>query len=191
MKVLVGCEESQVVCGAFRAAGHESYSCDLIPTRGNPDWHHQRDVIEVMQSARWDLVILHPPCTALSSSGNSTYGQGMPKHQKRIEAIQWTMKLWAIAKGHSDKVALENPVGVILKHLDAPVFYLQPYEHGHGETKKTGFALHNLPPLVPTNIVEGRENRIWRMPPSLTRARDRSETYAGVALAMAQQWGKL
>lgn len=109
-------------------------------------------------------------------------------HQKRLDAIEWTLRLWDEAKNHCDRVALENPVSVIFKHLPN-VHYIQPWQFGHGETKKTGFALHGLEPLKPTNVVEGREQRIWKMPPSKTRKRDRSKTFSGVAAAMVDQWG--
>jgi hypothetical protein len=171
----------------YRQKGYEAYSCDLQPTRGKSEWHIQDDIMNVVQSRGWGLTILHPDCTAMAVSGNRWYGQGMPLHQKRIDAIEWTLKLWELAKQNSDKVALENPVSVIFKHLPN-VFYLQPYEHGHGETKKTGFALHNLEPLEPSNRVEGREQRIWKMGPSPTRKRDRSETFLGVAKAIVQNW---
>ena len=184
---LVGCEESQIVCRAIRDAGVEAYSCDLLPTRGNPKWHYQQDVLEVIASRFWGGIILHPDCTAMAVSGNRWYGKGMPFHSKRIAAIDWTLRLWELAKKYSDKVALENPVSVIFTYLPN-VCYVQPYEHGHGETKKTGFALHGLPPLVPTNSVPGREQRIWRMAPSPTRKRDRSETFPGIAKAIVSQW---
>lgn len=187
--ILVGCEESQTICKAFREAGYEAYSCDLEATRGNPDWHYRRDIMEVIPARRWGLIILHPDCTAMAVSGNRWYGRGMPMHHRRISAIAWTRELWELAKQHSDRAALENPVSVIFQHLDAPVFYLQPHEHGHGETKKTGFALHNLPRLTPTAKVDGREQRVWRMPPCETRKRDRSTTYRGVAAAIVDQWG--
>jgi len=185
--ILIGCEESQTICGAFRCAGYEAYSCDLLPTRGNPEWHYQQDIMDVLPLAKWDLIILHPDCTAMAVSGNRWYGRGMPMHQKRLDAIDWTLHLWQEAKKHSNRVALENPVSVIFKHLPN-VHYIQPWQFGHGETKKTGFALHNLPPLQPTNVVDGREQRIWKMPPSDTRKRDRSETFRGVASAIVEQW---
>lgn len=188
MIVLVGCEESQVVCKAFRDKGHEAYSCDLLPTRGNPDWHFQDNIINVIPHRKWDLIILHPDCTAMSLSGNRWYGKGMPLNSKRQQAIKWTCDLWDLAIEHSDKVALENPTSVIFKYLPN-VQYIQPYDFGHGETKKTGFALHNLPKLQPTNKVSGREHRIWKMGPSPTRKRDRSVTFSGVAQAMVEQWG--
>jgi len=111
----------------------------------------------------------------------------MPRHSERLAQIEWTKQLWELAKKYSDKVALENPVSVIFKELPN-VHYIQPWQFGHGETKKTGFALHGLKPLKPTNIVDGREQRIWKMPPSANRKRDRSETFAGVAEAIVDQW---
>ncbi len=189
MRVLVGCEESQTVCGAFRQSGHEAYSCDFLATRGNPAWHIRGDVMDALSLKPWDLIILHPDCTALAVSGNAHYGKGMRYHEQRIDALEWTLNLWNIACSQCDHVSLENPVGVLLPHMKH-VQYIQPWEFGHGETKKTGLALHGLPPLVPTKIVAGREQRILNMPPSPTRKRDRSKTYAGIAKAMAFQWGK-
>jgi hypothetical protein len=184
--ILIGCEESQTICKAFRDAGYEAYSCDLQPTRGNPEWHYQADIMEVIATREWGLIILHPDCTAMAVSGNRWSGRGMPMHHKREQAVEWTLNLWELAKKHSQRVALENPVSVIFSYLEAS--YVQPWEHGHGETKKTGFALHNLEPLKPSNIVEGREQRIWKMSPSATRKRDRSQTFTGVANAIVQQW---
>ena len=186
--ILVGCEESQTVTKAFRDAGYEAFSCDLQPTRGNPEWHYQQDIMEVIPLRRWALIILHPDCTAMAVSGNRWYGWEMPMHHKRVSAIVWTLKLWDLAKKHSPKVVLENPVSVLFKHLPN-VQYIQPWQFGHGETKKTGLALHGLEPLKPTNIVEGREQRIWKMPPSETRKRDRSKTFDGIAKAFVEQWG--
>lgn len=187
--ILIGCEESQVICGEFRRQGYEAYSCDLLPTRGNPGWHYQQDIMRVIVRQWWDLIILHPDCTAMAVSGNRWYGKGMPMHQKRINSIRWTLQLWALALRHTHKAALENPVSVIFKHIISPVQYIQPWQFGHGETKKTGFALHNLPELQPTDIVEGREQRIWKMAPSPTRKRDRSQTFPGIAKAIVEQWG--
>ena len=189
--ILVGCEESQVITRAYRQAGYEAYSCDLEPTRGDPEWHYQQDIMDVIPTRDWGLIILHPDCTAMAVSGNRWYGRGMPYHQQRIDQVAWTLDLWALAKKHSPKVALENPASVIftaLRNGGADVCYTQPWQHGHGETKKTGFALHNLPPLQPTNIADGREQRIWKMGPSPTRKRDRSETYQGIADAIVDQW---
>ncbi len=127
----------------------------------------------------------------MAVSGNRWYGAGMPRHQERIDALIWTVELWEIAKRFSNHVALENPVSVIFKNLDAPVQYIQPWQFGHGETKKTGLALHNLPPLKPTRLVCGREQKVWKMGPSPTRKRDRSKTYDGIAQAIVEQWGPL
>ena len=186
--ILIGCEESQTICKAFRGAGYEAYSCDLEPTRGNPDWHYQQDIMEVIPTRRWDLIILHPDCTAMAVSGNRWYGKGMPMNDKRLAQVEWTKALWKLAKKYSDRVALENPVSVVFKHLEN-VSYIQPWQFGHGETKKTGFALHGLEPLKPTNVVDGREQRIWKMPPGETRKRDRSKTFQGIADAIVNQWG--
>ena len=190
-RVLVGCEESGKVRDAFLKRGHDAWSNDLQPARnGGP--HIQRCVTKAIRFyGPWDIIILHPECTALSLSGNRWYGIGMPLNDKREEAIEWTGTLWRLAKMYARiGCALENPAGVIWQHIGRPQ-YIQPWQFGHGETKKTGILAHNLPPLVPTNIVEGREQRIWKMAPSPTRKRDRSETYQGIADAMADQYGEL
>ena len=185
MKVLIGCEESQVVCKAFRDKGYEAYSCDLIETRGNPDWHIQGDIMDNLEG--WDLIILHPDCTEMAVSGNRWYGKGMKYHNKRLEALDWTHTLWFKAINACDKVAMENPVSVLFKQIKAKQ-YIQPWQFGHGETKKTGLALYGLPELKPTNIVEGREARVWKMAPGPNRKRDRSKTFDGIAKAMVDQW---
>lgn len=192
--ILIGCEESQTICQAFKEAGFEAYSCDLQPTRGNPGFHFQQDIMEVIPTREWGLIILHPDCTAMAVSGNRWYGRNMPYHQQRLDQVSWTMKLWKLANQHSDRVALENPVSVIfteLGKLGTNIQYIQPWQFGHGETKKTGLALSRLPELEATNIVEGREQRIWKMGPSETRKRDRSETFKGIADAIVSQWGAL
>jgi len=189
MSILVGCEESQTITKTLRSAGYEAYSCDVEITRGNMEWHYQQDIMEVIPTRRWDMIILHPDCTAMAVSGNRWYGRGMPMNYKRKKSIDWTIELWELAKKYSDHVALENPVSVIFKHI-GNVQYIQPWQFGHGETKKTGFALHGLEPLVPTNIVSGRDQRVWKMAPSVNRKRDRSKTYQGVADAIVEQWAK-
>jgi len=203
MKVLIGCEESQKVCKAFRDRGHEAYSCDIQATRGSPDWHFQQDIMTLLtHEQKWDLIILHPDCTAMAVSGNRWYGKGMPLNGKRIEAVRWTRELWIKAVQVCNFVALENPVSVIfteLKKLMGDIQYIQPYHFGHKEYKKTGLALHNLPELkyfegweqvkMFTDLAPKHESeRIWRMAPSEKRKRDRSETYQGIADAMADQW---
>lgn len=198
MRVLVACEESQEVCKAFRARGHEAYSNDLQDcSGGHPEWHLKMDALEAIKGRcygkGWDLIILHPPCTYLAVSGNRWYGRGAALYPRRAEALEWTRGIWIDALFTSDKVVLENPVGVLqLRDLDnKPVKpqYIQPWEHGHGETKKTGLWIYGLSKLKPTNIVEGREQRIWKMPPSADRAKLRSKTFPGIAKAMAEQWG--
>ena len=195
MRVLVGCEESQAITKAFRELGHEAYSCDIQEcSGGHPEWHIQDDVINTivapLNNDPWDVIILHPPCTALAVSGNAWYGTGMEKNNERDEAIEWTTNLWNIAKQYAlVGVALENPVGVLSKHPDfGKPQYIQPWQFGHGETKKTGLWLHNLPELVPTNIVDGREQRVWKMGPSADRGKLRSKTFPGIARAIADQW---
>ncbi len=190
MQVLIGCEESQVVCKAFRDRGHEAYSCDLQDTRGVPDWHIKGDIMDAIKVAKWDLIILHPDCTALAVSGNAHYATGKPNAEQRRQSILWTVDLWEKACSACDRVALENPVSVIFQYLMwHDLQYIQPWQFGHGETKKTGLALYGLPYLKPTNIVEGRFDRTLSMGPSPTRKRDRSVTYQGIADAMAKQWG--
>jgi len=191
MNVLVACEFSGIVREAFAKRGHNAWSCDLLPTE-IPGKHLQADIIDVLRNSLhgyWDLIIMHPDCTALAVCGNRTYGRGTIKHQERLEAIIWTTMLWKLAQKYAPKVVLENPVSVIFQYLESPVQYIQPWQFGHGETKKTGLALHGVPPLQPTNIVAGREHRIWKMGPSPTRKQDRSRTYTGIAEAMAEQWG--
>ena len=188
MNILVGCEESQKVTNAFRKLGHNAISCDIVPTRGNPDHHIQMDVVDAIDLKNWDMILLFPDCTKMSLSGNRWYGRGKEKHQERIDSIAWTIGLWNKAIKNCDKVALENPLSVIWRYLPN-VNYIQPHQFGHGETKKTGFCLKGLPPLNPTNNVDGREQRIWKMPPGPNRKRDRSEFYQGVCDAMADQWG--
>jgi hypothetical protein len=207
MKVLVGCEESGVVTKAFRDRGHEAYSCDLLPTRGNPDWHIQDDIIITIKvnmltpAKNYDLIILHPSCDHLAVCGNKHYAKGKPEHYKRINAISWTMDLWALATKCSKKVVLENPASVIFPHLrraGAIIQYVQPYEFGHMEQKKTGLALHGVKPLKETNNVreemmklpKNKREKIFFMAPSPTRKRDRSITYQGIADAMVDQWGR-
>ena len=188
MKVLVGCEFSGKVREAFRKLGHDVTSCDLLPSDDDSPHHAQCDVIDVIKSRRWDLIIIHPPCMALAVSGNRWYGRGMPKHQERLDSIAWTMVLFDLCKEYADRVAMENPVGVLPIKASQ---YIQPWQFGHGETKKTGLWLHNLPDLVPTDVVEGREQRIWNLPPSADRWKIRSETYQGIADALAAQYSVL
>lgn len=192
MRILVGCEENGKTRDAFAALGHDAWSCDLLPSRrlGN---HLQMDIFRALiKHGPWDVVILHPDCTKLTVAGNRWYGEGTAGYPYRIAAMEWTAMLWNVAKMIARVgVALENPVGVLGKTpMGKPSQYIHPWQFGHGETKKTCLWLHNLPPLAATKIVEGREQRIWKMPPSEDRKRLRSETYDGWSEAMAAQWGR-
>lgn len=191
MRVLVGCEESQEVAKAFIQNGHIAYSCDLQDCSGGvPDIHLKMDVFEAIEFGVWDLIILHPPCTKIAVSGNRWYGRNKPRHVERINAVKWTQRLWNRATSVCSKVCLENPVGVLNKMGDFPTpQYIQPWQFGHGETKKTGLWLYGLPELRPTNIVSGREQRIWKLPPTEDRGKIRSKTYTGIAKAIADQYG--
>jgi hypothetical protein len=183
--------------------GHEAYSCDVQEcSGGHPEWHIQGDVIEVIKHhGPWNFIGLHPPCTCISLSGNSTYGEGMPKHELRLEAIAWTEKLWIVAKGSAEFVYLENPVGTLRRYSDAfpKPQYIQPWQFGHAEQKKTGLWLHNLPDLKQTdnvydemmNLPKNKRGRIHYMPPSANRGKIRSKTYPGIATALAEQYSKL
>jgi len=183
MKVLVACEYSGIVRDAFLAAGHIALSCDLLPSDA-PGPHLQGDVREVLEMG-WDLMIAHPPCTHLAVSGARWFHL---KQQEQQEALRFVRML---LEAPIPRIALENPVSIISSRIRKPDQTIQPWQFGHGETKATCLWLKNLPPLEPTNIVDGREARIHRMPPSPTRWKERSKTYQGIADAMAQQWGSI
>ena len=196
MKVLVACEYSGTVREAFIRKGHEAISCDLLPT-DIPGPHYQGDVFNLLKE-EWDLIIAHPPCTALTVAGNSTYGKGMKKHHMRIESAAWTEKLWNACNEAAPKVCFENPVGVLARLTDIPkAKYIQPFMFGHKEQKKTGLFLHNLEALTETNNVydemmllpKRERERLHYLPPSPDRWKLRSLTYQGIANAMADQWG--
>ena len=183
MKVLIACEESQAVCIEFRKLGHEAWSCDLLPcSGGHPEWHIQDDVSKHLEG--WDLVIAFPPCTHLAGSGARWFPEKR-KDGRQQAAINFFM-LFTKFLG---KIAIENPIGIMSTIYRKPDQIIQPWMFGHGETKATCLWLQGLPKLKPTNIVEGREQRIWKMPPSEDRAILRSKTYVGIAKAMAEQWG--
>lgn len=182
MRVLVACEFSGVVRDAFTAAGHDAYSCDLLPSE-TPGNHIQRDVREVFGNG-FDLMIAHPPCTHLAGSG----ARWWPNNAKeQWDALEFVRELLAAPIEH---IALENPVGCIARNVRAADQIIQPWQFGHGETKATCLWLKNLPPLRPTNVVEGREERVHRMPPGPNRWAERSRTLPGIAAAMADQWGR-
>lgn len=184
MRVLVACEESQRVCKAFRDRGHEAYSCDIIDcSGGRPEWHIKRDVLEILDG--WDLIIAFPPCTDLAVSG-ARWFEEKRKDGSQQRSIDFFMRF---VNAPCDRIAIENPIGIMSSIYRKPDQIIQPWQFGHGETKATCLWLKNLPLLKPTKIVSGREQRVWRMPPSADRAKERSKTYEGIALAMAEQWG--
>ena len=183
MKVLIACEYSGAVRDAFLAKGHEAMSCDLLPTDAHGP-HYQGDVRDVLDYG-WDLMIAHPPCTHLSVSGARHF------EAKRMDGRQQSGVSFVrmLARADIPRIAIENPVSVLSSLWRKPDQIIQPWQFGHGETKATCLWLKGLPPLRPTNVVEGREARIHRMPPSKDRWKERSATYAGIAQAMADQWG--
>lgn len=187
LKVLIGCEESQEVCKAFRELGHEAYSCDIIECSGGyPEWHLQMDVFEAIKLKDWDLMIAFPPCTDLAVSGARWFKEKWESGQQR-RSIEFFLKLTETNIKHW---CVENPIGIMSTWYRKPDQIIQPWMFGHGETKATCLWLSNLPKLQPTNIVDGRENRIWKMPPLKDRAKLRSKTYSGIAKAMADQFSK-
>ena len=181
MKILIACEFSGIVRTAFANAGHDAWSCDLLDTE-KPGQHIKGDVLNVLSDG-WDLMIAHPPCTHLAVSGARWFKH---KQQEQKEALEFVGKL---LNAPIAKIALENPISVISTHFRKPDQIIQPWQFGHGETKATCLWLKNLPKLEPTNVVDGRESRIHKMPPSADRWKKRSETYLGIAKAMAEQWG--
>jgi hypothetical protein len=185
MRVLVACEYSGVVRDAFLRAGHEAMLCDLLPT-DVPGPHYQGDVRDVLDYP-WDLMIAHPPCTDLSVSGARHFAA------KRMDGRQQAGASFVMMLGKRDipRIAIENPVSVLSSIWRKPDQVIQPWQFGHGETKATCLWLKGLPKLRPTDVVAGREARVHRMPPSADRWKLRSTTYAGIAQAMADQWGAL
>lgn len=181
MNVLVACEFSGVVRDAFRARGHDAWSCDLLPSeREGP--HLQGDVRQYLVPG-WDLMIAHPPCTYLCSSGARWWAT---RRAEQAEAVAFFLVL---AKSPIPRIALENPIGILSTLLRPAHQIIQPWQFGHPETKATCLWLKNLPPLQPTDIVEGREPRVHWEPPSPDRQKNRSRTCEGIARAMAEQWG--
>jgi hypothetical protein len=202
MKVLIPCEFSGIVRDAFIARGHDAMSCDLIPTE-RPGPHYQGDAMDLIDED-WDLMIAHPPCTYFTRAGQrwlkgesmeyvNKYGLTIYRGARRVRALRAAARFFNAFKEatHIPLRAIENPRpgSHALPLIGRPTQYIQPWMFGHGETKETGLWLYGLPPLVPTNIVEGRDNRVHQMRPSKTRAKDRSEFYPGIAAAMADQWG--
>ena len=185
MRVLIACEMSGRVRDAFSRRGHDAMSCDILPSLA-PGPHYQGDVFDVIDNG-WDLMIAHPPCTHLAVSGARYFAEKRADGRQQ-EALEFVRRL---LDAPISKIALENPVSVISSYIRKPDQIIQPWMFGHGETKATCLWLKNLPKLEPTNIVEGREQKIWKLPPSKNRAMLRSLTYEGIAEAMAAQWGNI
>ncbi|MFS0736958.1 hypothetical protein ABC347_07900 [Sphingomonas sp. 1P06PA] len=184
MRVLIACEYSATVRDAFRAQGFDAWSCDLLPTEGDPRWHIQDDVSAILRDG-WDLLIGHPPCTDLAVSGARHFPakRADGRQQRSLEFVRLLME------APVPHIAVENPISIISSAIRKPDQIIQPWQFGHGETKATCLWLKGLPKLLPTNIVEGREARIHKMPPGPNRWKERSRTFAGIADAMADQWG--
>lgn len=183
-RVLVACEFSGVVRNAFAALGFDAWSCDLLSTE-SPGNHIVGDVVPLLTDS-WDVLIAFPPCTYLCSSGMHWTTRGLRDPKLTEDALNFAQILLNAPVKH---IALENPIGVISTRVRKPDQIIQPWMFGHGETKATCLWLKNLPKLRPSNIVEGREQRVWKMGPSKHRALERSRTYTGIADAMAMQWG--
>lgn len=184
MNVLVACEFSGVVRDAFIRKGHNAVSCDLLPSEA-PGPHIQADVSGLLCMG-WDLMIAHPPCTYLCSSGLHWNSKRPERKRETDKALRFVhMLLDAPVK----KIAVENPIGCISTRIRKPDQIVQPWMFGHGETKATCLWLKNLPALQATSIVSGREQKCWKCPPSENRWKVRSITYSGIASAMAEQWG--
>lgn len=181
MRVLVACEFSGTVRDAFISKGHDAMSCDFLPT-DKPGPHYQGDVLDLLYED-WDLMIAHPPCTYLAVSGARHFKNRLPEQKAALMFVEEL--LYAPIK----RIALENPVGVISTRIRSPDQIIQPWQFGHGETKTTCLWLKNLPKLKSADVVDGRNNRIHRLPPSEDRWKIRSKTYQGIAEAMAEQWG--
>lgn len=199
MKVLIACEYSGIVRDAFLAEGHDAWSCDILPTESNSNRHIMGDVREVLNMG-WDLLMVaHPPCTRLCNSGvrwlsNPPPGKTHEQMQRELEeGASLFSDCW---NAPIERICIENPVmhkhaKALIRNYQEFTQSIQPWQYGHGETKRTCLWLKNLPPLVPTDIVEGRQARVHRMPPGPERAKERSRFFPGIAKAMAQQWGRI
>jgi hypothetical protein len=190
MKILIACEFSGIVREAFKKKGHYALSCDLLPSE-TPGEHYQGDVFDVIDGD-WDMMIAHPPCTYLTVTANRSFLNNPGRWQKRLDAMMFVYKLM---NAGIEKICIENPVGVISTHIRKPEQYIQPYQFGHPESKKTCLWLKNLPKLESTDIVEPEwilrgDGKRYSPQHEKTRCpKLRSITYQGIANAMAEQWG--
>jgi hypothetical protein len=201
VKILIACEFSGVVREAFRARGHDAWSCDLLPAEDGSEFHYQADAMDVKswtiggelrnERSHWDLMIAHPPCTFLANSGvrwlyADDGGLALDRWEKMKSATRFFRELWF---NNIERVAVENPIPH--RHAELPPYTqtIQPWMFGHGETKATCLWLKNLPKLAPTDVVDGRAPRVHYASPGPNRWKERSRTLTGIAAAMAQQWG--
>ena len=194
MKVLVACEYSGIVREAFALKGHDAWSCDLLPTDQPSDKHIQGDVLEIIDD-NWNLIIAHPPCTHLSVSGAARWAEKVADGRQQA-AIKFVEDIW---NANCPFIAIENPVGALSSRskLGKATQYIQPYEFGHAEQKKTGLWLKGLPKLIPTDVIDvsnlpdNQRQRLHYLPPSKDRWKIRSTTFQGIADAMADQWSNI
>ena len=217
MNVLIGFEESQTVCKAFRACGATAFSCDLKPcSGGHPEWHLQMDIYEAINMRKWDFIGLHPVCTKMTLSGNRHYAPGKARHDERIQAKEWTIQLWQYVCSVCDLVYMENPMGAMNGDFRLPnPQIIQPYFFGDEAQKTTCLWLKGLPKLYhnkEANLFDSNITHVgrgemyvapsgkvlpkWYADASTTGNNEknraiRSKTFPGIANAMAQQWGKL
>ena len=185
MRILIACEFSGTVREAFRARDHDAWSCDLLPADDTSPYHIEGDALQAVASRSWDMMIAHPPCTHLAVSGARWFKD---KQVEQADALHF-VHLMAVAP--IERIAIENPISILSTRWRKPDQIIQPWQFGHGETKSTCLWLKGLPNLTPTDIVEGREARVHKMPPSPDRWKLRSKTYQGIADAMAEQWGQI
>lgn len=195
MKVLVACEYSGVVREAFKARGHDAWSCDLLPSSDDSSYHIQGDVLDHLGNYSWDLIIAHPPCTDLAVCGSRWFQNKLDKQEAALEFVRKFMT------ANCDKIAIENPIGIISTRIQKPTQIVHPYHFGEPVSKGTCLWLQGLPKLIPTNIVEpewvtfpnGKRQSKWYYETSLLphhiRGHARSKTFQGIADAMATQWG--
>jgi site-specific DNA-cytosine methylase len=183
VRVLIACEFSGVARRAFRARGHDAWSCDLFPAEDGSAHHYQNDVRGCLSFGDWDLLIAHPPCTHLAVSGARWFKNKLAEQR---EALLFVREL---LDADIPRIALENPISIISTRIRKPDQIIQPWQFGHGETKATCLWLENLPLLKPTKIVEGRDPRVHFASPGVNRWKERSRTLSGIAAAMADQWG--
>ena len=198
MRVLVACEFSGIVRRAFAARGHDAWSCDILPSEDDSPKHIIGDVVPVLRDG-WEMLIAHPPCTRLCNSGVRWLHNpppGKSAHQMQVELREGAALFSDMWNAPIARIAVENPVmhkhaKALIQNYEPPAQSVQPWQFGHGEVKRTCLWLRDLPPLVPTYVVEGREARVHKMPPGPDRGKERSRFFTGIAAAMADQWGGL